>query len=100
MCEPLSVGVHACHRASIGPNTKILITGAGPIGLVTLLAAHAFGSPRVVIADISPERLKVAEELGANATVVLSTNDSVRASVDSWSYSITLHSLYINPFSL
>jgi L-iditol 2-dehydrogenase len=76
MCEPLSVGVHACQRASIGPNTKVLIMGAGPIGLVTLLAAHAFGSPKVVIADISPERLKVAEELGANASVVLSTNDS------------------------
>jgi len=77
MCEPLSVGVHACNRASVGPNTKILILGAGPIGLVTLLAAHAFGSPRVVIADISPERLKVAEDLGANATLVLSTNDGV-----------------------
>lgn len=79
MCEPLSVGVHACRRASVGPDTKILIMGAGPIGLVTLLAAHAFGSPRVIIADISPERLKVAQELGANATVVLSTNDSVSA---------------------
>jgi len=80
MCEPLSVGVHACQRATVGPNTKILILGAGPIGLVTLLTAHAFGSPKVIIADISPERLKVAQELGANATVVLSTNDDVRAS--------------------
>jgi threonine dehydrogenase-like Zn-dependent dehydrogenase len=93
MCEPLSVGVHACQRASIGPNTKVLIMGAGPIGLVTLLAAHAFGSPKVVIADISPERLKVAEELGANASVVLSTNDSVRASGDSSRDSFTLYSL-------
>jgi hypothetical protein len=67
--------------------------GAGPIGLVTLLAAHAFGSPKVVIADISPERLKVAEELGANASVVLSTNDSVRASGDSSRDSFTLYSL-------
>ncbi|XP_024395168.1 sorbitol dehydrogenase isoform X1 [Physcomitrium patens] len=76
MCEPLSVGVHACQRATVGPTTKVLILGAGPIGLVTLLAAHAFGSPTVVIADISPERLKVAKELGANATVVLSTSDN------------------------
>ena len=82
MCEPLSVGVHACQRATVGPSTKVLIMGAGPIGLVTLLTAHAFGSPKVVIADISSERLKVAEELGANATVVLSTNDSVRAAGD------------------
>ncbi|KAH9551123.1 hypothetical protein CY35_10G106900 [Sphagnum magellanicum] len=74
MCEPLSVGVHACRRAGVGPPTKVLILGAGPIGLVTMLAAHAFGSPKVVVADISPERLKVAKELGANATVLVSTD--------------------------
>ncbi|KAL2550316.1 Sorbitol dehydrogenase [Forsythia ovata] len=47
MCEPLSVGVHACRRANIGPETNVLVMGAGPIGLVTLLAARAFGSPRI-----------------------------------------------------
>jgi threonine dehydrogenase-like Zn-dependent dehydrogenase len=78
MCEPLSVGVHACRRAGVGPPTKVLILGAGPIGLVTMLAAHAFGSPKVVVADISPERLKVAKELGANATVLVSTDVKVR----------------------
>ena len=77
MCEPLSVGVHACNRASVGPTTKVLILGAGPIGLVTLLTAHAYGSPKVIIADVSAERLKVAKELGANATVLLSTIESV-----------------------
>ena len=77
MCEPLSVGVHACNRASVGPTTKVLILGAGPIGLVTLLTAHAYGSPKVIIADVSVERLKVAKELGANATVLLSTLESV-----------------------
>lgn len=76
MCEPLSVGVHACNRASVGPTTKVLILGAGPIGLVTLLTAHAYGSPKVIIADVSAERLKVAKELGANATVLLSTVES------------------------
>jgi threonine dehydrogenase-like Zn-dependent dehydrogenase len=78
MCEPLSVGVHACRRAGVGPPTKVLILGAGPIGLVTMLSAHAFGSPKVVVADISPERLKVAKELGANATVLVSTDVKVR----------------------
>jgi threonine dehydrogenase-like Zn-dependent dehydrogenase len=78
MCEPLSVGVHACRRAGVGPPTKVLILGAGPIGLVTMLAAHAFGSPKVVVADISPERLKVAKELGADATVLVSTDVKVR----------------------
>lgn len=65
---------HACHRAGVGPPTKVLILGAGPIGFVTMLAAHAFGSPKVVIADISVERLKVTTELGEDATVLVSTD--------------------------
>jgi L-iditol 2-dehydrogenase len=43
-----------------------------------MLSAHAFGSPKVVVADISPQRLKVAKELGANATVLVSTDVKVR----------------------
>ncbi|KAE8665508.1 L-idonate 5-dehydrogenase-like [Hibiscus syriacus] len=51
-CEPLSVAVHAYSRADIGPETNVLIMGAGPMGLVTLLAARAFGAPRIVIVDV------------------------------------------------
>jgi len=49
LLEPLSVGVHACKRAEIGINSKVLILGAGPIGLVTLLVAKAMGANKVVI---------------------------------------------------
>uniref|UniRef100_A0A0E0IFD3 Enoyl reductase (ER) domain-containing protein n=1 Tax=Oryza nivara TaxID=4536 RepID=A0A0E0IFD3_ORYNI len=72
MCEPLSVGVHACRRADVGPETGVLIMGAGPIGLVTLLAARAFGAPRVVIVDVDEHRLSVARSLGADAAVRVS----------------------------
>ncbi|CAM8976425.1 unnamed protein product [Rhodiola kirilowii] len=74
MCEPLSVGVHACRRANIGPETNVLIIGAGPIGLVTMLAARAFGAPRIVLADVDANRLSVAKELGADVTVQVSTD--------------------------
>ncbi|KAH6835894.1 GroES-like zinc-binding alcohol dehydrogenase family protein [Perilla frutescens var. hirtella] len=74
MCEPLSVGVHACRRANVGPETNVLVMGAGPIGLVTLLAARAFGSPRIVIVDVDDHRLSVAKKLGADETVKVSTN--------------------------
>lgn len=77
MCEPLSVGVHACRRASIGPETHVLVMGAGPIGLVTLLAARAFGAPKIVIVDVDDYRLSVAKQLGADATVKVSTNIQV-----------------------
>ncbi|KAL5811108.1 hypothetical protein ACOSQ4_027676 [Xanthoceras sorbifolium] len=74
MCEPLSVGVHACRRANIGPEKNVLIMGAGPIGLVTLLSARAFGAPRIVIVDVDDYRLSVAKELGADDIVKVSTN--------------------------
>lgn len=77
MCEPLSVGVHACRRANIGPETNVLVMGAGPIGLVTLMAARAFGAPRIVIVDVDESRLSVAKELGADDTVKVSTNIQV-----------------------
>ncbi|XP_030934923.1 sorbitol dehydrogenase isoform X2 [Quercus lobata] len=74
MCEPLSVGVHACRRANIGPETNVLVMGAGPMGLVTTLAARAFGAPRIVIVDVDDHRLAVAKELGADEIVKVSPN--------------------------
>ncbi|KAE8672363.1 L-idonate 5-dehydrogenase [Hibiscus syriacus] len=74
MCEPLSVGIHACRRAEVGPETNVLIVGAGPIGLVTLLAARAFGAPRIVIVDVDDCRLSIAKKLGADESVQVSTN--------------------------
>lgn len=74
MCEPLSVGVHACRRANIGPETNVLILGAGPIGLVTMLAARAFGAPKIVLVDVDDHRLSVAKNIGANEIIQVSTN--------------------------
>lgn len=68
-CEPLSVGVHACHCANIGPETNVLIMGAGPIGLVTMLAAQAFRAPRIVIVDVDNYRLSVAKDLGVDEII-------------------------------
>lgn len=49
LLEPLSVGVHACKRANISIGSKVLILGAGPIGLVSLLVAKAMGATKAVI---------------------------------------------------
>lgn len=75
MCEPLSVGVHTCRRANIGPETRVLIIGGGAIGLVTLLVARAFGSPRIIVADTHAERLSSAMEMGADETVLVSKKE-------------------------
>lgn len=49
LLEPLSVAVHACRRAGVTIGQKILICGAGPIGLVCLLTAKAMGASSVII---------------------------------------------------
>jgi len=69
MCEPLSVGVHAVSRANITLGQTVLITGAGPIGLMCLLAAKAAGAGTTIITDIKQERLDVAKALGATYAI-------------------------------
>lgn len=49
MIETLSVGVHSCRRGNVQVGTVAAIFGAGPVGLVTLLAAKSFGASQVVI---------------------------------------------------
>ncbi|XP_028561921.2 sorbitol dehydrogenase isoform X2 [Podarcis muralis] len=69
LIEPLSVGIHACRRAGVTLGSKVLICGAGPIGLVTLLIAKAMGAAQVVITDLSAPRLGKAKEIGADFAV-------------------------------
>jgi L-iditol 2-dehydrogenase len=69
LIEPLSVGMWACRKARVGPGSRVLVTGAGPIGLVCLQAALAFGATDVTVTDINPSRLELAAALGATATV-------------------------------
>lgn len=52
LLEPLSVAVHACRRAGVAIGKKVLICGAGPIGLVSLLTAKAMGASSVIITGI------------------------------------------------
>jgi L-iditol 2-dehydrogenase len=65
LLEPLSVGLWACRKAGLEPGARVLVNGAGPIGLVSLQAALAFGATEVLIADVNEHRLEVAAELGA-----------------------------------
>ncbi|KAL7728595.1 hypothetical protein ACLKA6_012591 [Drosophila palustris] len=76
LLEPLSVGVHACRRASVGLGSKVLILGAGPIGLVTLLVAQSMGATETCITDLVQSRLDVAKKLGATHTLLLNRTDT------------------------
>jgi L-iditol 2-dehydrogenase len=69
LLEPLSVGIWACRKGRVTAGSRVLVTGAGPIGLVAVQAALAFGATEVVVSDVNPARLALAEELGATEVV-------------------------------
>lgn len=63
LLEPLSVALAGIDRAGLRLGDPLMIAGAGPIGMITLLAAHASGAAPIVITDIDSHRLDVAREL-------------------------------------
>jgi L-iditol 2-dehydrogenase len=65
--EPISVGIQACTRTQLTAASRVAILGAGPIGLVTLLVAQAFGATEVYLIDMLDHRLDMARSLGASA---------------------------------
>jgi L-iditol 2-dehydrogenase len=65
LIEPLSVGIWACRKAGVAPGDRVLITGAGPIGLLAQQCALAFGATSVTMTDVSEERLALARRTGA-----------------------------------
>ena len=63
LLEPLSVALAGIDRSEVRLGDPIVICGAGPIGLVTLLAAHAAGANPIVITDLDVNRLATAKKL-------------------------------------
>jgi len=72
--EPLAVALHAVERAGPVLGRSVLITGAGPIGLLVLLAARHAGAERICITDILDGPLALAASLAADATVNVATS--------------------------
>ena len=80
LMEPLSVGIWACRKASITAGDRVLVTGAGPIGLLTMQVAKAFGATHVAVSDVNAHRLSVAQRMGA--TRVLRAGHDAPGEVD------------------
>ncbi len=64
LCEPMSVGLWANERASVGIDDDVLVSGGGPVGLLAAEVARARGARRVVVRDIDPARLALAQSHG------------------------------------
>ncbi len=69
LVEPLAVGLHAATQGGVKLGDKVVILGAGCIGLVTLLACKAFGATEVTVVDVIGKRLEYAKKLGASHVI-------------------------------
>ncbi|GAB13084.1 sorbitol dehydrogenase [Arthrobacter globiformis NBRC 12137] len=71
--EPLAVAVWAVERAQVRKGHRVLITGAGPIGLLVAQVAAAQGTAEIVVTDVNDDRLAVAAKFGATRTINTAT---------------------------
>ena len=69
MAEPLAVTLHATRRAGELVGKRVLVTGCGPIGLLSILAARRAGVAEIVATDISDFTLSLAAKVGADRTI-------------------------------
>ncbi|PWU67198.1 zinc-dependent alcohol dehydrogenase [Gracilibacillus dipsosauri] len=74
LVEPLAVGVHAAYKADIKSTDRVAILGAGPIGLLTLIAVKAKGVTDIVVTDVLDYSLDVAKEMGASNVINIKDN--------------------------
>ncbi|TIR04111.1 MAG: L-idonate 5-dehydrogenase, partial [Mesorhizobium sp.] len=75
LAEPLAVSLHAVARAGDIAGRNVILFGAGPIGLLTMLAAGLKGCGELTVVDIAEAPLAFASKLGANRTIDLSSGD-------------------------
>ncbi|XP_078285934.1 sorbitol dehydrogenase-like isoform X2 [Rhinoraja longicauda] len=78
LIEPLSVAIHTCRRGGVTIGSKVLILGAGTIGLVNMLVSKAMGASQILICDLSLNRLKKAKQMGANFTIAVEKSTSAK----------------------
>lgn len=67
--EPLSVCLHAVKRAGPLLGKRVLVTGSGPIGVLTVVAAKAAGAAEIVVTDVVDQPLPTALKMGATGAI-------------------------------
>lgn len=67
--EPLSIGLHAVHRAGELLGKTVLVTGGGTIGCMSVLAARLAGAAEVIVCDIAERPLSIARSVGADRVI-------------------------------
>ncbi|MGB9955202.1 NAD(P)-dependent alcohol dehydrogenase [Haloferax prahovense] len=95
LAEPLSVAMHACQRGGVSEGDTVLVTGGGPIGQLVSEVAMARGAETVVLTDVVPEKLELAESRGVDYAVDVTESDpieTIREHVDERGVDVVLES--------
>ena len=80
--EPMAVARHAVNRTQPRPSDKVVVFGAGPIGLGATIAYKSLGVSHVVVADLIPARLDKALKVGADAVINSADDDVVQRLIE------------------
>jgi L-iditol 2-dehydrogenase len=84
LCEPLSVGIAAIRKADVDGGSRVLIAGAGPIGIVLTQLARAYGATEIVVSDPDATRRERARDFGATTTIDPTAESTADAGVDAF----------------
>ena len=78
--EPLAVCLHGAHQAGNLTGKKVLVSGSGPIGVLTVAVARRAGAREIVVTDLYDYPLNIAKQMGATSTLNIRDNlDSMEA---------------------
>lgn len=80
--EPLSCALHAVERADLTFDDVVVVAGCGPIGLGMVAGARAKFPARIIALDLSPDKLSLALECGADLAINIAEQDAVAAVKD------------------
>ncbi|MBO1265240.1 zinc-binding alcohol dehydrogenase family protein [Proteiniclasticum sp. SCR006] len=80
LIEPFCISFHGVKRASVNAKDKVLIVGAGTIGVLAAIAAKSFGA-EVYISDISEKKLEFAKNFGVEGTILNDTPENFEKGV-------------------
>jgi L-idonate 5-dehydrogenase len=69
MAEPLAVALHAVRRAGSLTGKRVLVSGSGPIGALSAIAARRAGAAEIVVTDIADGALAFAGRIGVDRTI-------------------------------
>ncbi len=81
LIEPFCIGYHGISRANVKEGDKVLIVGAGTIGVLTAIAAKMMGA-EVYISDIDNKKLEYAESFGLNGAILNDNSENFMSEVN------------------